>query len=105
MVPWIRLAGVALLGTALWFAPPPAAITPQAWHLFAIFVATIAGLITKPLPIGAVAFIAMSVVALTGTLTIAQTLSGFSNPTIWLMAAAFFMSRGFLKTGLGARVA
>ena len=71
----------------------------------AIFVATIVGLITKPLPIGAVAIIGMMLTALTGTLTIQQTLSGFGNTTIWLIVLAFFISRGFIKTGLGARIA
>ena len=36
---------VVLLGAAIWFCPAPAGMKPQAWHLFAIFVATIAGFI------------------------------------------------------------
>jgi hypothetical protein len=30
-----------------------------------------------------------------------QALSGFGNSTIWLIVVAFFISRGFIKTGLG----
>lgn len=33
----------------------PAALNPKAWHLLAIFLSTITGIITGPLPLGAVA--------------------------------------------------
>jgi len=93
------------VGVLLWFVPPPAGVAPEAWHLFAIFVATIVGLITKPLPMGAVALMGMTATALTGTLSINDTLSGFGNNVIWLIVLAFFIARGFIKTGLGARIA
>jgi len=74
-------------------------------HLFAIFVTTILGIILKPLPMGAVAMIGIAVTALSGTLSIADSMSGFSDVVIWLIVLAFFISRGFIKTGLGARIA
>lgn len=74
-------------------------------HLFAIFVTTIVGIILKSLPMGAVAMIGIAVTALTGTLSIADSMSGFSDVVIWLIVLAFFISRGFIKTGLGARIA
>ncbi|MBO8168735.1 MAG: anion permease [Thermoanaerobacteraceae bacterium] len=92
------------VGFVLWFVPPPAGLDVKAWHLFAIFVATIIGFIVKPLPMGAVAIIGMTATALTKTLAINETLSGFANKTIWLIVIAFFISRGFIKTGLGARI-
>lgn len=42
--------------------------------------------------------------ALTSTLTITEALSGFGNTTIWLIVIAFFVARGFIKTGLGSRI-
>ncbi len=74
-------------------------------HLFAIFVTTIVGIILKALPMGAVAMIGIAVTALSGTLSIADSMSGFSDVVIWLIVLAFFISRGFIKTGLGARIA
>lgn len=122
----IPLAITLLVGAILWVLPPPQ-VSPEtfagypkeilgtldpkafdlakAWHLLAIFVATIVGIITKPLPMGAVAMIGITAVALTGTLTVAQSLSGFQNSTIWLIVLAFFIARGFIKTGLGSRIA
>jgi DASS family divalent anion:Na+ symporter len=74
-------------------------------HLLAVFIATIVGIILKPLPMGAVAMVGICATALTGTLTITEALSGFGNRVIWLIVLAFFISRGFIKTGLGARIA
>lgn len=102
------------VGIALWFVPPPqvaADTLPQgadiakAWHLLAIFVATIVGIITKPLPMGAVAMIGVTTTTLTGTLGVAEALSGFQDTTIWLIVLAFFIARGFIKTSLGSRIA
>ncbi len=94
-----------MIGAIIWFVPPPEGVEPNAWHLFAIFVATIIGIIAKPLPMGAVAIISIMVTAGTYTLPIGTALSGFGNTVIWLIVLAFFISRGFIKTGLGARIA
>lgn len=101
----VRFVVPLIVGLLIWFSPAPAGVEPAAWHLLAIFVATITGIIAKPLPMGAVAMIGIAVTALTGTLSIDDALSGFGNSTIWLIVAAFFISRGFIKTGLGARIA
>jgi DASS family divalent anion:Na+ symporter len=74
-------------------------------HLFAIFVTTIIGIILAPLPMGAVAMIGIAITAITGTLSIGDSLSGFGDVVIWLIVLAFMISRGFIKTGLGARIA
>ena len=74
-------------------------------HLFAIFVTTIVGIILAPLPMGAVAMIGIGATAVSGTLTIGDSLSGFGDVVIWLIVLAFMISRGFIKTGLGARIA
>ena len=101
----LRLALAAGTGLLIWFLPAPAQVGGQAWHLLAIFVATILGIMTKPLPMGAVAIVGLAATVLTHTLTLAQALSGFSNSVVWLIVAAFFISRGFIKTGLGRRIA
>ncbi|MCP4724811.1 MAG: anion permease [bacterium] len=94
-----------LTGMTLWFIPAPEGVSADAWHLLAVFIATIVGIITKPLPMGVVAVFGITATVLTGILSIGQALSGFGNSTIWLIVTAFFVSRGFIKTGLGARIA
>ena len=102
---WPMLIVTLAVGAALWFCPVPAGLEEKAWHMFAIFAATIVGLIIKPAPMGAVAIMAITASVLTGTVGLKDSLSGFSNTTIWLIVIAFFISRGFIKTGLGNRVA
>ncbi|HWI49007.1 MAG TPA: anion permease [Rummeliibacillus sp.] len=104
-IKWIPFFITIAIGIIIWFIPTPAGVKESAWHLFAVFVATIVGFISKPLPMGAISIIAMAVIAVTNTLTIEETLSGFGNSTIWLIVIAFFISRGFIKTGLGERIA
>ena len=89
----------------MWGLPRPVAVDPRAWRLLAIFVATIVGIAARPLPMSAVAVVGLAVVVATRTLTLTESLSGFSNGTVWLVVAAFFIASGFRKTGLGARIA
>jgi DASS family divalent anion:Na+ symporter len=93
------------VGAAIWFLPVPAGLTIEAWHLFAVFVATILGFILQPLPIGAIAFSALTFTIISGLLKPAQALSGFASNTIWLIVSAFLFAKGFIKTGLGRRIA
>ncbi len=96
---------VWLSGLVVALLPIPAGITPQAWRLLAIFVATIVGSILRPLPGGAIVLLGLSAVALTGVLPVEQALAGYADPIVWLVLAAFFISRGMIKTGLGRRIA
>ncbi|EHJ07473.1 anion permease [Staphylococcus simiae] len=83
----------------------PDAVDTQAWYMFAIFVATIIACITQPMPIGAVSIIGFTIMVLVGIIDMKTAVLGFGNNSIWLIAMAFFISRGFVKTGLGRRIA
>ena len=93
------------VGAIIWFIPTPHGLTQQAWHVFAITAATILGFIVRPLPMGAMALCGITFAGITNTLKLDQILSGFSNSSIWLIVAAFCFTRGFIKTGLGRRIA
>ena len=101
----LRWSAAMAAGAVLWLIPAPAGVQPSAWQLLAIFVATITGIVARPLPMGAVAMLGIIATVLTGTLSLDEALSGFGNRVIWLIVIAFFISRGFIKTGLGARIA
>ncbi|KAJ8423429.1 hypothetical protein Cgig2_015483 [Carnegiea gigantea] len=94
-----------LTGVVLWFVPTPAGVSKPAWQLLAIFLATVVGIITQPLPLGAVALMGLGASVLTKTLTFSAAFSAFGDPIPWLIALAFFFARGFIKTGLGNRIA
>lgn len=96
---------VLIAGLIIWFLPPFGNLKPAAMHLTAIFIATILGLILQPLPQGAVVILGVAITAITGTLAIGDAMLGFSDATVWLIVSAFLFARGFIKTGLGRRIA
>jgi len=77
----------------------------QAWSLLAIFLSTITGLVLEPLPVGAWAFLGLTTAVATKTLTFQAAFGAFTNDVIWLIVISFFFAKGFVKTGLGDRVA
>lgn len=74
-----KLATSVGIGTLLWFSPHPSGVTTQAWHLLSIFVATIVGIVTQPLPLGAVAMMGLGAAQLTKVLTFSQAFSAFAS--------------------------
>ncbi|MBS1811797.1 MAG: DASS family sodium-coupled anion symporter [Acidobacteria bacterium] len=123
---WIVVIGS---GLAIAFITPPDGIKPESWRLLAIFVATILGSILRPLSGSAMVLLGLTALALTKsmplseaairtvtdplkpdvkaveTLRLKSILAGYADPVVWLVLAAFFMSRGMLNTGLGRRIA
>ena len=96
-----------VVGLIIWALTPfkPDALNDKAWYMFAIFVATIIACITQPMTIGAVSIIGFTIMVLVGIMDTKSAVEGFGNSSIWLIAMAFFISRGFVKTGLGRRIA
>ncbi|MFS4460432.1 anion permease [Bdellovibrio sp. HCB2-146] len=96
-----------------WFViTPPEGVDINAWRLLGIFIGTIVAIIGKALPIGGAAMIGILTVGITQVTNpgnpskaMADALSGYSNTLIWLIGISFFISRAFIKTGLGSRVA
>lgn len=99
---WVAVVATALVILA-W--GPPEGITEPSWRLFAIFAATIVGSVVTPLPAGAIVFLGVCAIAVTGAMPPADALRGYADPIVWLVLSAFFISRGVLKTGLGRRIA
>ncbi len=103
---WLGLLGlVAIYFAVQLLVPRPETVKPLGWRLLGIFLAAVGGLVLRPLPGGAIVLLAVSAAAVTGSLTITQALGGWANPTVWLVLAAFIVSRGLLKTGLARRIA
>ena len=76
----IRGIIVILVGVVIWYSPVPTGVKQEAWHLLAIFVATIVGLILTPISMGAVVILGVMMTALTGVLKIGPALQ--DSPTI-----------------------
>ncbi len=99
-IPFLITASV---GASIWAIPTPAGLTAQAWHLFAIFIFIITGLITRPLPVSPMVLMGSIIAIVTQTLTFKEISIGLSNPSIWLIFLAFFLAQGLIKTNLAMR--
>lgn len=101
----LRWGIVLFVAVGIVLIPVPAGITPQSWRLLAIFAATITGSIVRPIPGAAIVLLGITALPIFRVLTINEALTGYADPVVWLVLAAFFISRGMIKTGLGRRIA
>ena len=99
------LALCASLGFVLWRTPAPAGISVEGWKVVSVFAFTLLSMILKPISIGMTTLMSLGVLITTGVLTFGQAFQGFTNEVVWLVVFAFFIARGFIKTGLGLRIA
>jgi DASS family divalent anion:Na+ symporter len=94
------------LGVWVWACWLEAAAVPSPrFRLLAIFTATILGLMVPPLPGGAMVLLGLLATVLLEVLSLRQALQAYANPNVWLVLAAFMLSRAFVKTGLARRIA
>jgi len=101
-VKWLIVAGCF---AGIFLLVPVGAGPVEHRLLLAIFVATIVGSIVQPLTGSAMVFLGVIAVALTGAVPIERALTGYADKFVWLVLAAFFISRAMIKTGLGHRIA
>ena len=101
----LKLIFVIIFGLFIWFFPVPEGLSPQSWHLFAVFITAIFAVIIDAMPIFTSSILALATVVLTGTLSAKQAYSGFSEGFILLIVVAFLIARGVIKSGLGKRIA
>lgn len=101
----IRWAVPAAILVVLYCLPVPSGLKPEAWHMFAIFAATIAGILAAPIASGALMFIGLALTYFTSTLGLGDVLKGFASGTVWMIFSAYVLSLGFVQSGLGRRIA
>jgi divalent anion:Na+ symporter, DASS family len=101
----LRWAIVLFVAVGILLIPIPEGVTPQSWRLLAIFAATITGSIVRPIPGAAVVLLGVTALPLFNVMKMNEVLTGYADPVVWLVLAAFFISRGMIKTGLGRRIA
>ncbi len=101
---YITLILLFIIGSILWAFPAPNGLSDKGWNLSIIFVLTIVGVIMNPAPMSVIALMGGVSCLITGTLSIENVLGGFSSKVVWIVVFAFFISQGFVKTGLGRRI-
>ena len=102
---WIKRIITLACGIIIWHLPIPWDITPDTWHLFAIFITAIIGVLLEALSIFTASVIALVAVVMLRVLPAEKAFSGFSESFILLILAAFLVAKGVIKSGLGRRIA
>jgi DASS family divalent anion:Na+ symporter len=102
----IRFASlIAIYLTIVYLIPKPASIKPEGWKLTGLFFSTVAGLILEPIPGGALVLLAVALCVVITGMSMTQALSGYADPSVWLVVAAFLISRALINSGLARRIA
>ncbi len=92
------------LAFGIWFAPIPAGLTKESWHLFAIFAAAIFAVILNSFPLLTASLLAVSAAVLTRTVDPGKAFAGFANASVLLVVVAFLVANAVVKSGLGRRI-
>jgi divalent anion:Na+ symporter, DASS family len=100
---WVKMLIVIAVGICLYNVPVPQGLSPDTWHLFAIYIAAMVSLILRPFP---EAIVFLSTIALCSILFkhSALFLEGYTEGVPWLIFSAFMIGAAFIKTGLGMRI-
>lgn len=107
---WWRFGVPLLTWLAIRLMPVPPGLEAHAWHYFALFTAVIIALILEPVPSAAVGLIGVTAATVIGYVesdpnrAVGWALTGFSNPTVWLIFGAYTLSIGYERSGLGRRM-
>jgi DASS family divalent anion:Na+ symporter len=108
MPPVVRYGRLAVLvviyAVIAYLIPAPAAVTPQGWRLFAIFIAVIAGQMLQPISSAAVVILGLAAMVANGT-PMREALGGYAEPSVWLVLVAMIMARVLIQTGAAHRIA
>jgi len=105
-------AGIFIVMT--FFLPPPVGLSTPGWAAVKIMLMMIVIWLTDALPSGVCAFFMVNLLALTPatdygtkitpTTKIVNALAGFGQKETWLIAVAFVLGMGVIKSGLGTRI-
>lgn len=112
-VKFIPLIIISAVACYLWlFISPPEGVSIAAWHTVIVFTSCIAAIVANVLPIGAIGLIGITIYGVTfaggdssSKAAMIRSLSELDSALIWLIVCAFLIARGFIKTGLGRRIA
>lgn len=105
---WLTYLGLPLaiiVFTLLYTMPAPAGVTMQGKAAAAVFFLALILWVSEAIPVYVTALVAIVLLAITGAWDEKSILGVFGYDVIWLMVAAFIITSGMEKTGLGKRLA
>ena len=102
----LRLCIVALCAAFAWFfLEPQSGLSPKAFHMAIIFIASMAGIMLEVCSTVAFLFMTMLAANLSGTIDVLDGFSGFHNIVPWLLFFILSLAKVVTKTTLGLRLA
>lgn len=97
------LVSIFILIALIWQVPAPDGLNDKAWHIVAVYIGLLVGLVLKPYSEPVITLIIMGLAA---TVLPADTLlRGYGSDMTWFIAVATMVCVAFVKTGLGRRIA
>lgn len=99
----IKLVVVLAIPVILWNVPAPSGLEADTWHLVAVYLGLLAGLIIKPMsePVITLIILGFGIMFMEPT----TLLSGYGDSMAWFLATVTIVCTAFVKTGLGRRMA
>ena len=99
----LSLAVVALVPIIMWNIPAPSGLETETWHIVALYLGLLAGLILKPYnePIITLIIVGFAAMFMNNDIL----LKGYGNNMTWFIAMVTIVCTAFVKTGLGKRIA
>lgn len=99
------LALAAVYAVVAHLLPRPDSVTPGGWRATGLFLATIAGLMLRPLPGPVIVLVGLMLMVLVGSVPMNDALSGYASGSVWLVLVAMLIARALRDTGLARRLA
>lgn len=100
---FLRLLLVAVIPVLIWNIPAPAGLEIKTWHIVAIYLGLLGGLIIKPFSEPVITLIIIGIAAM--FMDSSVLLKGYGNDMTWFIALVTIVCTAFVKTGLGKRIA
>lgn len=98
-----KLLLVALVTIGVWNFPTPAGLETETWHIVALYLGLLIGLVIKPFVEPVITLIIVGFASMFIDTSIL--LNGFGNGMAWFIALVTIVCTAFVKTGLGKRIA
>ncbi len=99
----LKLLPVVLIPLALWMVPTPEGLNTETWHVVALYIALLLGLVVKPFSEPVVTLIIIGILSMFIDTKI--TYSGYGSEMAWFIVTVTIVCAAFVKTGLGKRIA
>lgn len=98
-----KLLLVALVIIGVWIMPAPQGLETETWHIVALYLGLLLGLVIKPFTEPVITLIIIGFAAMFMDTSIL--LNGFGHGMAWFIALVTIVCTAFVKTGLGKRIA